>query len=151
MFTAIAGRERLSEFLVLQVDELDQKDFSVSRATIKQKMQMVSVEVCRKEDFGKDDLPTFLLNTHLGTHLKYFDTVMGYDLENMALASLDKYQAEHTKGKKHMPDVVLVKKAYPKLRKRGAMRYWKVDRLKMEAIDENNRWAEKKKKGKDTA
>jgi len=40
-FRAMAGRERLTEFIVLGVEELDQADFSVSRATIKQKFKMV--------------------------------------------------------------------------------------------------------------
>jgi nonsense-mediated mRNA decay protein 3 len=39
-FKALAGRERLSEFIVISVEDLDQKDFSVSRATIKNKMKM---------------------------------------------------------------------------------------------------------------
>jgi len=60
-FKAIAGRERLTEFTVLGVEALDEKDFSVSRATIKQKFRMVQVEVCRTDEFGTENLRTFII------------------------------------------------------------------------------------------
>jgi nonsense-mediated mRNA decay protein 3 len=72
----------------------------------------VQVEIARKEDFGTND-KTFIVNTHLGEILNYNDTVLGYDLDAMNLADLEDYQH----GSKTMPDVVLVKKTYPRLRK----------------------------------
>jgi nonsense-mediated mRNA decay protein 3 len=40
--------------------------------------------------------------------------------------------------KKQVPPVVLVKKTYPKFRKRQKNRLWKIKHLDKEAIDENN-------------
>jgi len=54
----------------------------------------------------------------LGEHLNYFDTVLGYDIDNMALAVLDDYCNTHSKAKQHLPDIVLVRKSYPKVRSR---------------------------------
>lgn len=58
-------------------------------------MKMVQVEVVRKEDYGKMDAPVFVLQTHLGEHLNYFDTVLGYDLELMQLGAIDEYKNKH--------------------------------------------------------
>jgi NMD protein affecting ribosome stability and mRNA decay len=55
MFKAVAGRERFTEFLVLSTEELDAQSFNISRATIKNKMKMMQVEVCRKSEFGCED------------------------------------------------------------------------------------------------
>ena len=48
-----------------------------------------------------------------------------------------------------MPDVVLVRKAYPNVRKRMTKRYWKLKELEKEKIDEENFWADKKKAKKE--
>lgn len=40
---------------------------------------MVEVEVAKASDFGKND-KTYIVRTHLGAHLTYNDTVLGYDL-----------------------------------------------------------------------
>lgn len=91
-FKALAGRERLTEFMVINMEALKEEDFSVSRATIKQKFKMVEVEVCRKSEYGTENAQTFIVNTHLGEYLNYFDTVLGYDIDNMALGVLDDYR-----------------------------------------------------------
>jgi nonsense-mediated mRNA decay protein 3 len=93
----------------------------------------VQVEIARKEDFGTND-KTFIVNSHLGEILNYNDTVLGYDLDAMNLADLEDYQH----GSKTMPDVVLVKKTYPRLRKAQKNRIWKLKHLDKEAVDENN-------------
>ena len=50
--------------------------------------------------------------------MKIFNTVLGYDLMNMPLSELDEYREEYSsKTKHHMPDIVLVRKTYPKVRK----------------------------------
>lgn len=51
----------------------------MSRAASKQKFHMVEVEIAKVEDFGKND-KTYIINTHLGTHLTFNDHVLGYDL-----------------------------------------------------------------------
>lgn len=86
-FTALCGRDRLSEFVVLNIESTD-FDVNVSRAAAKQRFKMVQVEVARAQDFGRND-QTFIVNTHLGEQLNYNDTVLGYDLDAINLMQLD--------------------------------------------------------------
>jgi nonsense-mediated mRNA decay protein 3 len=69
--------------------------------------------VARKEDFGVNDR-TFIVNTHMGEILNFNDTVLGYDLHQCAISDIDDYE----KIDQYLPDIVLVKKTFPKLRKR---------------------------------
>ena len=41
---------------------------------------MVRLEVARESEFGVSDR-TFIVNTHLGTHINFNDTVLGYDID----------------------------------------------------------------------
>ena len=78
MFKALCGRERLTRFIVLNVEEVD-FDVNTSRAAARQKFRMVRLEVARESEFGVVDR-TFIVNTHLGEFINYNDTVWGYDL-----------------------------------------------------------------------
>ena len=64
MFKPICTRERLSEFVVMNIEDVD-FDVSTSRAAAKQNFSMVRVELMRAEDFGTTD-NTFMVHTHLG-------------------------------------------------------------------------------------
>ena len=75
----------------------------------------------RAEDFGVND-ETFTVNTHLGEILNFNDTVLCYDLDAMNLADLEDFENKNN----IIPDVVIVKKTYPKLRKMQKHRYWKL-------------------------
>ena len=103
------------------------------------------MEVARVADFGHND-KTFIINTHLGETLNYNDTVLGFDLDAINLMQLDDLDHEI-----QVPPVVLVKKTYPKFRKRQKHRLWKLKHLEKDAAvdDENNKT--KGGKQKDTA
>merc|ERR1711957_147349 len=78
-------------------------------------------------DFGVNDID-FEINSHLGYILKPGDTAYGYDLANANFT-------EHTMGRKQkaaFPDVVLVKKSYPK-KNRSRKRKWVIKSLPKEA------------------
>jgi len=136
MFKAVASRERLTEFIVLNIEETDM-DVNVSRAAARKKYRMVTCEVARQEDFGSNDR-TFFVNTFLGNFLNPYDTVLGYDLEQMQLSELDDYENSHKKARDLLPDIVLVRKSFPKAKKRHQKRFWKLKRLEMEQADEGN-------------
>ena len=87
----------------------------------------MQVEVARKEDFGVNDR-TFIVNTHLGEILNFNDTVLAYDLEHAAKGEIDEFRASH----ENAPDVIIVRKTFPKLRKRQKNRYWKLKHLDKE-------------------
>ena len=116
MFKALCTRDRLSKFIVLNHDEVE-FDVNTSRAAAKQKFRMVRLEVARESDFGVND-KTFIVNTHLGQFINIMDTVWGYDLAQITLTDLDDYEADPKKNKHELPDIVIVKKAYPKVSKR---------------------------------
>lgn len=86
----MCGRDRLTEFVVLNIENTD-FDLNVSRAAARQRFKMVQVEVARASDFGKND-KTFIINTHLGEVLNYNDTVLGYDLDAMNMTDLEELE-----------------------------------------------------------
>ena len=89
MFKALCGKERLSEFIVINVEDVD-FDFNTSRAAARQKFKMVRLELCRPNEFGQPD-KTFIVNTHLGDIINFNDTVLCYDLNQMTLQALEDY------------------------------------------------------------
>lgn len=82
-FTAICSRERLTEFIVLNIEEAD-FDVETSRAAARNKFRMVQVELARASEFGKTDR-TFIVHTHLGEFINFNDTVLCYDLAQMTI------------------------------------------------------------------
>lgn len=78
---------------------------------------------------------TFLVNTHLGETLNFNDTVLGYDLDMMNITELE----DNSNFKREIPSVVLVKKTFPKYRKKHRKQNnFKLKQLDKEAIDEHN-------------
>lgn len=104
---------------------------------------MVQVELARASDFGNND-KTFIVNTHLGEFLNYNDTVLGYDLDAMNMMALDEMENKN----QQVPPVVLVRKTYPKFRKRQKHRIWKLKHLDKEALGEENFHKKDKTQGK---
>jgi len=111
-FKAVLGRDRLTEFTVLNIENID-TDFNSSRAAVRQRFRQVQVEVARSEDFGVNDR-TFIVNTHLGEILNFNDTVLAYDLEQANKSDVDEFKSGH----QSLPEIVIVRKTFPKLRKR---------------------------------
>ena len=130
-FSHMCGRDRLTEFIVLNIENTD-FDVNVSRAAARQKFKMVQVEVARSSDFGKND-KTFIVNTHLGEILNYNDTVLAFDMDAMNMTDL-----EILEQKQNVPPVIIVRKTYPKFRKRQKHRLWKLKQLNKEGLDDNN-------------
>jgi len=136
-FGQLCSKDKLTEFVIINIiDEEYDINTSMSRAAMKEKFHMVEVEVARKEDFGKNN-DTFIVKTHLGNHLKYNDSVLAYDLNSLAMQEIDNVKAEY---KGQYPDLVIVKKYYPKYRKRQQSRYWKLQHMPKE--DENEEMKE---------
>jgi nonsense-mediated mRNA decay protein 3 len=73
---------------------------------------------------------------------------MGYDIDQTTHADLDEYARSVKGAKHHLPDVVLVRKAYPNVRKRMNKRYWKLKELEKERMDDENFHAARKKASK---
>lgn len=97
----------------------------MSRAAVKQKFNMIEVEACRSKEFGEED-STFTVQTHLGNQLNFNDYALGYDLERLNLVDLERLSNQ--KGVR-IPEAVLVRKHFPKFRKRQKQRAWKLKHL----------------------
>lgn len=81
------------------------------------------IEVAREEDLGVND-KRFLVKSHLGFVLKPGDTCLGYDMSTLVFNDKDAKNLKST-----MPDIVLVRKSYPKWRKLSKERNWKLKSL----------------------
>jgi NMD protein affecting ribosome stability and mRNA decay len=54
-FKQLLGRDTLTEFVVLDIESINDTNVNDSRAAIKQKFKHVKVEVARKSDLGQND------------------------------------------------------------------------------------------------
>lgn len=120
-FTPLGSAKSMIEFYVLDVEPL---------GPVNGKRVLCDVHVARMSDFGRND-EQFIARSHLGAILNPGDTVMGYDL---ARANFNNEDFDHLKSA-NLPDVVLVRKAFPARRKKTRQRNWKIQQLGKE-IDE---------------
>jgi nonsense-mediated mRNA decay protein 3 len=120
-FTPLASAKAMIEYYVLDVEPL---------GPVNGKRVLCDVHIARMSDFGRND-EQFIARSHLGAILSPGDTVMGYDLTR-ANYNNDNYDLLNQTS---MPDVVLVRKAYPARRKKTRQRNWKLHQLGKE-VDE---------------
>jgi hypothetical protein len=78
---------------------------------------MVRIEIAREREFGVND-NSFIVNTHLGEHINYNDTLMGYDLNECTAEELVDYELDNKSNRHQLPDVVIVKKCFNKVNRR---------------------------------
>jgi len=120
-FRPLADIQELVEFIVLDIEPLGPSKgrFALAEAT-----------VARASDMGGNDT-TFYTRTHLGGVLHPGDAVMGYHISGTNYNNQYYDQLEESKYASTIPDVVLVKKHYPR-RKKGKSRNWRLKRLAKE-------------------
>ena len=124
-FRSICTRERLVEFIVIDVELVRGEEARVANANARGKYLLAEVTVARSVDFGNNDTK-FVIHSYLGKILRVGDTVLGYDLTSAVFNDSD---AAPMKGKT-MPSIVLVKKTYPLYRKRNkGKRIWKLKQM----------------------
>ena len=86
--------------------------------------------MARLSDFGRNDT-VFFARSHLGAILKAGDTVLGYDISSSNFNDF----AFDSLERNSLPDVILLKKAYPNRRRKNRPRNWKLNKLNKEAGD----------------
>jgi len=91
------------------------------------RLGLAEVTLARESDLGTND-NTIRCLTHLGNFINAGDHVLGYDVQNANLTELK------DKQRKSLPELVIVKKYYPK-RNRAKKRQWKLKTLKKEGVD----------------
>ncbi|GMF39535.1 unnamed protein product [Phytophthora fragariaefolia] len=111
-FLPLATSSEMVEFIVLDVEPVDSRELRhvgpAPASGRKSKFVVADVEVARASDFGVNDT-TFQVRTHLGGVLSAGDTVKGYDLSSAIFGTSQTYSL-----KNELPDIVLVRKVYPR-------------------------------------
>jgi nonsense-mediated mRNA decay protein 3 len=140
-FNSLAMVTDLVEFTVLDVDpdysrkkgKLVPADAQValSGAFLSKKGENLDSMVTDYESNGLNN-QIFHTRTHLGAILQPGDTALGYFLTN------SNYNSDHFASipPSRVPDIILVKKAYPNRRKKSKARNWKLRSIAKEAGEE---------------
>ncbi|XP_072037881.1 60S ribosomal export protein NMD3-like [Amphiura filiformis] len=125
-FQTICDSKQLTEYIVLQIERLEDKDrrHVKGEGARSQKHLLSDVWVMRAQDMGVTD-SQYHCRTHLGHILKAGDSVLGFDMAstNVNDANLEKINPDN------LPDVVLVKKHYGDRVRRHRKRNWKLKGL----------------------
>jgi nonsense-mediated mRNA decay protein 3 len=130
-FTSLCEARDLVEFYVIDV-QLENVQHG--------KFVLASVEVAPTDDLST----TFFCRTHLGAFLHPGDHVSGYFLKhrNFNNPQFDELETRIANSSRQahlgggIPDVVLIRKAYPNARKRAKNRKWRLKNLAKEKEDE---------------
>lgn len=120
--TPLADVTDLVEFIVMDIEPLGKT---------KGRWVLADCTVARASDLGVNDT-TYLCRTHLGSILHVGDTVMGYMLGGTQFNSPEFEAIEASKQySSTIPDVMLVKKHFPRRRKAAgsSKRNWKLKRM----------------------
>lgn len=97
------------------------------------KFQLAEVQLAREADFGQNDR-MFTIMTHLGPQLSPGCYAWGYDTETAQFSDQD--MGAWRDGRRSLPSVILVKKAYVSRKQRNTTRHWELQKL--EQIDDDD-------------
>lgn len=121
-FKNLADVTGLTEFIVMDIEPLGRTNgrYHLAEAT-----------VARASDMGSNDT-TYFCRTHLGGILHVGDSVLGYHMNGTVFndENYDAIEASSQYGST-IPDVVLVKKYYPR-KKKSKARNWRLKRMDRE-------------------
>ncbi|XP_070208147.1 60S ribosomal export protein NMD3-like [Littorina saxatilis] len=122
-FLSLVGPRHMTEFMVMDVERVQDKDRRAHNVPISHKHTLVDVYVARMSDLGVND-QQFHTRSHLGHLLKAGDTVLGYDFtcSNFNHPHFEKLKEDR------IPDVMLVRKVFDRTR-RSRRRKWKLQRM----------------------
>jgi len=126
-FSPLMTSRQLTEYTVLDVETTGETSGKFAAA---------EVTVARSSDLGVND-STVLVRSHLGHVLHIGDLVSGYDVSN---AVYNDSLLQGHKASFELPDVVLVRKTYPR-RNRARGRKWRLARMAVEMADDDARVA----------
>ncbi|GAB7350726.1 hypothetical protein MBLNU459_g1279t1 [Dothideomycetes sp. NU459] len=126
-FQPLSDVTELTEFIVMDIEPI---------GPAKGRFLLAEATVARASDLGVND-KTYFTRTHLGNLLHPGDSVMGYLLSGTQFNNTEFEAIESSKQyASQIPDVVLVKKAYPRRKKAsGRARNWKLKRMAKEEDD----------------
>lgn len=124
-FGPLADVQDLVEFVVMDIEPVGPS---------KGRFLLAEATIARASDLGVNDT-TYYVRTHLGSILHVGDSVLGYDLSKTNFNNENLEEIERSKKyASQIPEVVLVKKVYPRKKKSGGKnsRNWKLKRMAKE-------------------
>ena len=134
-FKNLADVQELVEFIVMDIEPVG---YSAGG-----RYHLAEATVARAQDLGRND-QTYFTRTHLGGVLHPGDSAMGYMINGTNFNSPEFEALEQSNTySSTIPDVVLVKKHYPR-KKKNKSRNWKVKRMNMQEEDEDPKSKDKK-------
>ncbi|ODV90810.1 hypothetical protein CANCADRAFT_111251 [Tortispora caseinolytica NRRL Y-17796] len=128
-FVSLCDATSLVEFMVLDIE---------LTGPTNGKYALAEATVARTVDLGRND-DTYFVRTHLGNLLHSGDLALGYFLTNTNF----NHDLFDSLDQSRVPDVVLVKKHYPR-RRHNRNRTWKLQRMAKEHNDADNSAKSKK-------
>ena len=123
-FESLATVGELIEFIVLDIEP---------SGPTKGKLVLADAQIMKASGGGNDD-EIIHVRTHLGHILQPGDSCLGYNIIQSNFNS----EAFDSLNHDRLPDVVIVKKAYPNRRKKNRSRNWKLKSIAKDAEDSNN-------------
>ena len=134
-FRHLIGNRQLVEFTVLDIELIRTREAAAAAASCRGKYTLARAEIIRSNATDTGDQRPLSVITHLGNVLKPGDAVLGYDVGNAMYneadaAPLRKEGDDSTPTQDLLPDVVLVRKTYPRWRGKKTGRIWKVARIR---------------------
>ncbi|KAF9577691.1 hypothetical protein BGW38_006935, partial [Lunasporangiospora selenospora] len=120
-FHALASVKQMTEYYVVNVEPC---------GPVRGKYVLADIEVQKVQDVGRNDT-SYFARSHLGGILNPGDSAMGYDILSSNYND-ENFDALHRGS---LPDVILIKKAYPNHRKRSKGRNWELRQLHKEEED----------------
>ena len=128
-FTGIADVQALVEFVVMDIEVRRPRNAAEAEKFSKGRFQLADATVARASDMGTSDV-SYSVSTHLGRILQPGDSVLGYHLSatNFNNANFEALEESHTYAST-IPDVLLVKKFYPRKKKNNKTRNWRLKRM----------------------
>jgi nonsense-mediated mRNA decay protein 3 len=138
-FDSLASITDLVEFTILDVEPEGRKRGKYVLADVQVAMSGAFKSTRTHEEAMDYDNPSttnhiFHTRTHLGAILQPGDTALGYHLSNANYNS-DNFA---TLPSSRIPDIILVKKAYPNRRKKNKARNWRLRSIAKEAGEEGD-------------
>lgn len=127
-FNCVCSPKQLTEFIVLEVEQISQKDRKHTLSPVSSKHLLADVYVSKASELGLND-SQYHCRSHLGHLLHAGDSVLGFDFTHSNVN--DRYLQAIPTDK--VPDIVLVKKIFGNKENRIKKRKWKLKHLRKES------------------
>lgn len=113
-FNPVTNSMRLTEYMVMDVDQLNKRTVDKSAEDDSEtggKYSLADVWIVKSSEVGSNDTEIHC-KTHLGNLLNPGDSVLGFDLRNSNLNNTELEAYQEVNGDR-IPDVIIMKKHYP--------------------------------------